>query len=105
MSTIARRRSTTFTGFNFSDTVKTAVWNKARTISGQDSRFWRVDACGAYMYWPNYGETVEGKFGWEIDHINPVAHGGTDDITNIQALQWQNNRAKSDSVGVNYCVI
>ena len=37
-----------------------------------------------------------GKYGWEIDHLKPVVLGGTDDIENLNALQWQNNRSKGD---------
>ena len=33
----------------------------------------------------------------EIDHIVPVSKGGTDSSRNLQALQWEENRKKSDT--------
>jgi 5-methylcytosine-specific restriction endonuclease McrA len=39
----------------------------------------------------------EGNHGWEIDHINPTANGGSDDLSNLQPLWWKNNRRKSDT--------
>ncbi len=105
ISSFFRRRSTTRQGVDFSDIVKRAVWNKARMIPGADINLWRMDACGALIYWFDYGKTQIGGFGWEIDHIQPVALGGVDQFSNLQALQWQNNRHKSDSLSQNYCVV
>ena len=34
-----------------------------------------------------YGDTSS-DYGWEIDHIKPVARGGTDNLNNLQALYW-----------------
>lgn len=35
--------------------------------------------------------------GWEIDHIVPVAKGGSDNLSNLQALLCTNNRHKADN--------
>jgi 5-methylcytosine-specific restriction endonuclease McrA len=47
------------------------------------------------MRWEHYGQQT--SFGWEVDHIRAVANGGSDDLDNLQPLQWENNRKKGDS--------
>lgn len=79
-----------------------AVWAKARTVPGKDVNF-KLDPCGALMEWNQYGVTTENGTGWEIDHIKPVAHGGTDIPENLQALQWEHNRIKGDGPNSGYC--
>lgn len=44
---------------------------------------------------PAYGSTEH--HGWEVDHIRQVEKGGTDYPGNLQPLNWQNNRRKSDN--------
>ncbi|MFN7825163.1 MAG: HNH endonuclease signature motif containing protein [Pseudobdellovibrionaceae bacterium] len=56
------------------------------------------------MKFSDYGNT-ESDFGWEIDHINPVSNRGGDDISNLQPLQWKNNRQKSDSTSFWTCAV
>jgi len=78
------------------DATKLAVWQKSRPIQGQDPHLWRSDLCGAIMRFTDHGNT-NSKYGWEIDHIKPVALGGTGELNNLQPLYWENNRKKGDS--------
>jgi 5-methylcytosine-specific restriction endonuclease McrA len=101
-----RNRGTRRDGSNFSESDKRAVWNKGYLIPGKDPANFRKDICGAEISWNQHGNTTEGGMGWEIDHIKPVASDGRDELSNLQPLQWQNNRKKGDSWPArNFCVV
>ena len=54
------------------------------------------DHCGAWIAKSAHGQ--QSAQGWEIDHIVPVARGGTDALSNLRPLHWRNNDAKGDSL-------
>jgi 5-methylcytosine-specific restriction endonuclease McrA len=70
------------------------VWEKATAMRGKNPDAWRKDSKGNTIRKASYG--TQGEYGWEIDHKNPVAKGGTDDLRNLQPLHWEENREKSD---------
>ena len=64
-----------------------AVWRKGRIVSGYDGNVYRKDGCDAWMKYSDWGNT--NQYGWEIDHINPSSNGGSDELSNLQPLQWK----------------
>ena len=68
------------------------VWEKAKSIPGYDSDVWRKDFAGAWIRKDSYGLKTE--YGWEIDHLRPLSKGGDNNVDNLIALHWKNNKTK-----------
>lgn len=89
-----RYPNTTREGRPFDPATIEAVWRKAHPLPTWDPAEHRVDVCGAPIRREAYGTNDE--LGWEIDHIIPVSRGGDDQLSNLQPLQWRNNRHKAE---------
>ena len=88
----------------FDENLINKVWNSAKIEAGYNPDRFRKDACGAWIIRNQYGRS-DTIYGWEIDHIYPQALGGKDDLFNLRAMQWENNRSKGDDYPVYKAVV
>lgn len=80
------------------------IFDKCRKVPGLSEDVWRMDAADAIIKRTSYGCDDE-LYGWEIDHVVPrsllethkVPEDLIDDEQNLRAINWNNNRSKSDS--------
>ena len=75
------------------DRQKLVAWNRANSIAGSDVRAWRRDDYGNDIRYADYGDR-DSEFGWEIDHVKPLARGGLDIDSNLRALHWRVNASR-----------
>ena len=92
-----RGRNTDRFGNSWSEETIIHAWVKGDVIQRRRSYDWRRDICGVYMKFSDHGE-IHSIYGWEIDHIVPVVHGGSDDLSNLQPLNWKTNAEKGDQL-------
>lgn len=69
------------------------VWGKGIPIPNFDDSIWRHDSFGYVMKYTEYGNT-NSQYGWEVDHIQRVADGGGDELSNLRPLSWEANRSR-----------
>lgn len=77
----------------YSEELIQKVWEKATVVHEYNSEKFRQAHCKAWIVRSEYGNR-ESPYGWEIDHIKPLSEGGTDDLSNLRPLQWENNASK-----------
>ena len=70
------------------------AWNNAHINRGKNPDVYWRDDYGNTIFKSSYGK--QSDMGWEVDHRHPVSKGGTDSPKNLQAVQWKENRIKSD---------
>ena len=70
---------------------KKQVWKKAKPIYGEDPNVKRRDSSGKIIEYKKYGHFYSIR-GWEIDHIIPKEHCGTNELYNLQPLKCSINR-------------
>ena len=93
--TIDRKPNTQLDGTEWEEHIRQAVWQKGITVEQMKTESLKYDECGYLIRYEDYDQR-EKALGWEIDHILPVVHGGTDDLSNLQPLNWKNNNQKAN---------
>lgn len=77
----------------FSEQVINKVWKKATNNPNVDKNSYRLDEFGDWISRKDYGNRFS-TYEWKIGYIVPKSKGGSDEISNLRALQWENNISK-----------
>ena len=81
------------------------VWDKAincncnnKDCGPNNHKICGIRNCnGTILFGAHESEQSNGKFSWNIDHIVPKAMGGSNDVSNLQAVHILCNRNKADN--------
>ncbi|MBI5446170.1 MAG: HNH endonuclease [Deltaproteobacteria bacterium] len=92
----SRKPGTNVEGHSFSSGTRDEVWFRTPGVLANDPAEYRHDVFGNLIRYDDYCNS-ESEHGWEIDHVQPVVEGGTDELANLQALHWRANRQKGDA--------
>ena len=92
-----RKSGTKANGQAFSEEILKEIFSRGEVVEDMREELWRRDTSGLLMYYPNYGD-AKSSFGWVVDHIIPVIHGGGDRIDNLQPLNIRTNKKKGESL-------
>jgi hypothetical protein len=66
------------------------VWEKGIVDGRNDPKYWRLDACGAWISRSEYGRQ-QSLFGWEINYIRAQTGIDGQRLSNLRPMQWKNN--------------
>ncbi len=70
------------------------IWDKGKPILGKNPDLYRADIYGNTMYRHSYG--LYSPMGWNVDHSNPQAKGGSNNLRNLQPMNSRANCSKGD---------
>lgn len=73
------------------------VWNKWKIVIWYNPNLFRKDIFWSFIKISEYWNE-DSIYWWHIDHIIPQNKWWSDDIKNLQPLQWKNNIKKSDKI-------
>lgn len=82
---------------NVTEEMKRAVWNKWALAEWYNKDIVRKDIFWSLIEFNKYWNR-NSIYGWEIDHIIPTDKWWTDNLINLQPLQWENNIKKSNKL-------
>lgn len=81
----------------FSEEKIQQVWGKGKIVANNSPDDFRKDVCGAWIARNQHGNR-NSMYGWEIDHVTPQSKNGSDKISNLRPLHWENNLSKSNDI-------
>ena len=75
------------------------VWEKALEVLGMPPAMLRVDVLNRQMCFADF-ENERSPDGWIIDYLIPKEDGGTDELENLQPLNWLTEQQKYSQITI-----